>query len=56
MRQLGGGGGAFFFSSPHLDFSIRFTGKAKIWEITLWGMEKGPLPRMQQFSIIATDN
>jgi hypothetical protein len=38
-----------------MDFSIGFTQKTKNREITFGGLEKGPLPRMQQFSILVTD-
>jgi hypothetical protein len=40
---------------PRMDFSIGFTQKTKNREITFGGLEKGPLPRMQQFSILVTD-
>jgi hypothetical protein len=40
---------------PRLDFSIHFTGETKSQGNAFQGIEKGPLPRMQQFSILATD-
>jgi hypothetical protein len=36
---------------PRLGFSIHFTGETKSRGNAFQGMEKGPLPRMQQFSI-----
>ena len=56
--RAGGGGrgcGESFLPSTRRDFSIRFNDKAKIRGIAFRGMEKGPLPRMQHFSIIVTD-
>ncbi len=40
---------------PCLDFSIHFTGETKSQGNAFQGMEKGPLPKMQQFSILVTD-
>jgi hypothetical protein len=52
---VGGRLGKSFLPSPRLDFSIGFADENKSREITLLGMEKGPLPRMQQFSILVTE-
>jgi hypothetical protein len=42
-------------SSPRLDFSIGFADKSKSRGITLLGIEKGPLPRMQKFFFLMTE-
>jgi hypothetical protein len=44
-----------FFPILALDVSIGFADKGKSHIITLLGMEKGPLPRMQQFSVLVAE-
>jgi hypothetical protein len=57
IRARGKGGrlGKSFLHTPRLDFSIGFAYKGKSCAITLLGMEEDPLPRVQQFSILATE-